>query len=102
MLNFLIILLHICLILNLVLLVRNEYVCNYRIKLLNKISDLTQKDINDIDNIKNKKYDWKWRYNVFGSVSYNKMWILFWKRLKPENFYKDLSFLKEGVKYDNK
>lgn len=37
--------------------------------------------------------DWEWRVKEFEKVSYNRMVFSFWKKLKPELFYDDLSFM---------
>lgn len=42
--------------------------------------------------------DWPWRRDVYKSVSYNEMMLDFWKPIKAESFYKDLSFLKPSTK----
>ena len=67
------------------ILFKNEQVGKFRIKLINKIKEGAKEDI------KNNK-DWKWRYKEFDKVNYNKM-IYSFKKLKPENFWDDISFL---------
>lgn len=51
---------------------------NYRLKLIDKIFSFK---------------DYKWRNEIYDSVSYDKMMIQFWRRL--DSFYPDKSFLKE-------
>jgi hypothetical protein len=66
------------------MLYRNKKVFNYKMKLLDKVSSLAQKD-----SLADR--EWKWRYEVFTSVSYNEMLYKFWKPL--DSFYKDKSFI---------
>lgn len=40
--------------------------------------------------------DWQWRLKVYRTVTYDQMMLQFWKPVKPESFYKDLSFLEEN------
>lgn len=60
------------------MLIRNQMVKNYRLKLIDKIFSFK---------------DYKWRNEIYDSVSYDKMMIQFWRRL--DSFYPDKSFLKE-------
>lgn len=57
---------------------RNNQVYNERKRVLRLISYLSQKDI------ENKK-PWRWRYDEFDKISYNKMVYTFWKPVK--SFY---------------
>ena len=36
---------------------------------------------------------WKWRFEELNKVSYDTVLLKFWLSFKPENFWKDLSFL---------
>lgn len=38
--------------------------------------------------------DYEWRISIFHTVSYDKMVYQFWKPIKPEAFFTDISFLK--------
>ena len=64
--------------------VRNEYVFNFRKKMLGKISKGANLDI------ENKK-DWRWRYVAFDAISYDMMMFKFWKPL--DSFYENKDFL---------
>ena len=74
----------ILLVCSLIILARNERVSQYRARLLSQVSRAAKDDIK-------KDMPWKWRYDVFDSVSYEQMLFKFWKPLK--SFYKDASFL---------
>lgn len=58
-----------------------------------KVAKLRQEIIHDIF----KFIDFDWRVDVFHSVSYGKM-VFSVKPIKPESFYKDMSFLKPSTK----
>lgn len=66
--------------------VRNFFILSFLKKTMNKMSVKCKEDI------KNKR-DWKWRFDELEKVSYNEIFYKFWKRLKVENFWDDLSFL---------
>lgn len=66
---------------------RVQQVLFFRMQLLSLISDAVDADLEA------NNYKWRWRYDTFDEVSYNKMVYQFWKRLKAENFYSDTSFL---------
>ena len=66
---------------------RDEQVFQLRTRLLGKIQSCSQKDIS-------LGRDWNWRYDVYGSVSYDKMLYSF-KKLKTENYYTDLHFIQD-------
>jgi hypothetical protein len=40
-----------------------------------------------------KNSEWRWRYVEFEKVSYERILFSFWKPLKVEKFWKDISFL---------
>lgn len=65
------------------MLVRNSQVYNARLRLLDKVSEAADRDIQQGKN-------WKWRYDVLRSVTYKQMMRKFW--VKPENMYPDNSF----------
>ena len=65
-------------VLSCVLLRRNNQVCEYRLTLLKAVSQKAQEDIY-------AGREWKWRYDQFEAVSYNKMWLNWWEPL--ESFY---------------
>ncbi len=66
------------------MLLRNNFVSEYRNSLLDQIYQATQEDIR-------QKRDWKWRFIVYREISYSKMLTKFWKPL--DSFYVDKSFL---------
>ena len=66
-----------------IMLVRNEMVYRYRIALLKDMSRAAQSDIR-------AARPWKWRYDVYDSVSHDEMVWRFWRRFK--SFYPDQSF----------
>ncbi len=41
--------------------------------------------------------EWAWRYNTLRSVSYGYMMRKFWVPLTPNRWFKDQSFIREGV-----
>ncbi len=66
--------------------IRNFKVHTFSLELLDKLSKYAQLDIEH--NCK-----WEWRYDMFTTVSYARMFFTFWKYLKPESYWKDLSFI---------
>lgn len=81
------VLLLVCLTIGIALLVvgrRNDEVCSFRLSLVNMIFEKSK-----VDGFK----DYEWRLKEFEKISYRKMLYMFWRRLKPENFYKNLDFL---------
>jgi len=70
-----------------VLLRRTDKVYHFLRQLLEQTSEAAKIDIRAGRN-------WEWRYEMLNSVSYDSMLYRFWIPLKPECFYKDLSFLK--------
>lgn len=68
------------------LLNRVNKIYDFRKNMINQISLQCKRDIYAFKN-------WEWRYNYFETVSFYYMLHKFWKPLKPELFYKDLSFL---------
>ena len=64
-------------------LIRNRGVYQYRMALLANVS---RANLRDID----AGRPWRWRYDVFDSVSYNTMVWQFWRRF--DSFYPDQSF----------
>ena len=66
------------------LLVRNQEVSNYRKGLLDAISKASAEDIR-------KNRGWRWRWDVYRSVAYDRMVFKFWIRL--DDFYPDKSFI---------
>lgn len=71
--------------LSLIMLIRNDQVHEYQIKMLHEASKKAKEDIK-------ANRDWRWRYEEFEKVSYDEMVYKFWKPLN--SFYKDKSFLK--------
>ena len=67
-------------------LIRNNHVAEFRMKMLRQVGNLCRWDIE-------MNRPWEWRYEEMEKISYNDMMKLPWKRLKPFNYYKDLSFL---------
>ena len=63
---------------------RNDKVYSFRLSLVNTIFEKSK-----VDEFK----DYEWRLKEFESISYRKMLYMFWRHLKPENFYKNLDFL---------
>jgi len=66
--------------------IRSNRVYKERIKILAKIFTLNTQDIDN-----GKGYD-GWRYREFSKISYNRMWLTFWKPIK--SFYKNVNLLK--------
>jgi len=67
---------------------RNTAVFTFRMQIIAKVSEMAQLDI------ANKK-EWQWRYDIQDRVSYDYMMYRFWIPLKVENFWDDLSFIRE-------
>lgn len=67
-----------------IMLIRNQKVFKYKMKLLRQVSYAAKRDIN-------LGHNWKWRYDYFESVGYNQMMKKFWKPL--DSFYRDKSFV---------
>lgn len=63
------------------MLYRNTQVYRLREKMLNAMQKYSSES------------DPGWRIKAYESVSYNDMMHQFWKPLKPESFYDDVSFL---------
>ena len=63
---------------------RNHKVYSFRLSLLDVIYKKSK-----IDKFENCE----WRIKEYEKVSYGKMLYMFWRHLKPENFYKNLDFL---------
>lgn len=63
---------------------------NFMFDLIDKISDLTSEDMKG----KTAYDNWDWRYKKYEEVSYATILYTFWKKITPENYYKDLTFLK--------
>jgi hypothetical protein len=74
---------------SLVTLVRNSKVYAYRGELIDKMYDAADDDIN-------RGRSYKWRQEVYQSVSYNEMVYKFWKPI--DSFYPDKSFIEIGQK----
>lgn len=73
------------LVLALFVLARNNRVCEFRLLVLKHLGDGTTADLRD-------GKDWKWRFDAFDSVSYEKT-LFSVKRLRASNFWSDLSFV---------
>lgn len=76
------------------MLYRSSLVFEFEIKLLHEVSRLTREDIN------NKTVDintFMWRYDELNKVSSGKMMYPPWRRLKPENYWDDVSFLEPSM-----
>jgi hypothetical protein len=69
--------------------VRNRKVAEFRKSPINRIDELYDAEI-----LKYGVYT-PWRFIEYNKVSYETMLYKFWKPLKLEAFYKDLSFLQE-------
>ena len=67
-------------------LIRNQKVYNYRVALLEEVSNAANNDIHR----EGGPYEFKWRYDAFSDVEYNDMMWKFWKPL--DEFYPDKSF----------
>jgi len=72
---------------------RNNQVCQFRMKLIDQIYDAALTDLDAWSISEGSPPDSHWRYDALKSVSYNRMWLMFWKPLKLETFYDDLSFI---------
>lgn len=66
------------------MLIRNDMVAKYRHKLLDKVSEKSQEDIEN-------GRDFNWRYDAFRAVEYEEMVNKFWKKL--DSFYPDKRFI---------
>lgn len=62
---------------------RNRQVSKYRGQVLDRISELSDRDIANGSG-------WKWRYEAYGGVSYDEMLMKFWIPL--DKFYEDFDF----------
>jgi hypothetical protein len=65
---------------------RNESVYRFREKLIDRVSECSQKDISS-------GKDWAWRFKQLDTVTYDQMLWGFWKPLRAKEFYQDTSFL---------
>lgn len=72
-----------CGLVSIVLLHRNNRVYNLRTDLIDKVFSYP---------------DYQWRVLIMKSVSYNRMVYSFWKSIKVESFYKDISFIQAPTK----
>ena len=68
------------------MLLRNQKVFHLRTTMLQEVSRLAEKDIEN-------RRDYKWRYEAFEQVSYDQMMRQFWKPVSVRAFYKDTDFL---------
>jgi len=66
---------------------RNAKIYKYRMKLIEQIALRCDEDIDN-------EQGWKWRWDVFESVSYDEMMYKFWKKL--DDFYPDKTFITQG------
>lgn len=66
------------------MLYRNNQVYRFRISLLDTMWQYSSEE---------DYATYKWRHEVFASVSYKQMCNQFWKPLTPEAFYSNTSFL---------
>ena len=80
-----IIILLIILSLSIILLGRNHSVYHYRIEIANEITKKAKEDLNN-------NREWRWRYDEFEKVSYDEMFLKFWKPLS--SFYDEEKMLK--------
>jgi hypothetical protein len=69
------------------ILIRNKFVLDESLRILDLINELATDDINN-------GREWKWRFLKFEEISYEKMLLTFWKPIK--SFYKDSDILKPG------
>lgn len=70
---------------------RNHWVFNFRMEMLDKVSEAAD------DDIKKGRHNWLWRYDVLRSVSYNEMVYHFWKPLKWQSFWKNNLFMQKDA-----
>lgn len=75
----------------LVFMYRNHFVYRLRRDMLQMVSLAAKEDIDD-------DHSFEWRYDALMSVGYDEMVNKFWKPIKAEAFYEDLSFLYPNVK----
>lgn len=68
---------------------RNDQVYKLHKRMSDRIHELSLKDID-------AGRPWNWRWEKYEEVKYETMLNRFWKPLKPEAFYSDLSFLQES------
>lgn len=68
---------------------RNVRVYRFQMGLIDRCRRL---NIADIEAGRMKEFD-SWRYDALNAVSYNQMLFKFWKPLRVEAWYRDLSFL---------
>jgi len=73
--------------LNAWLMLRNHRVGRFRDELIDRVSEAARANLHDGEK------SWRWRYDTFGSVSYERMLYQFWKPLRPNVWWKDTSFL---------
>lgn len=67
---------------------RNAAVSSFQERLLEQVNHLAQQDVE-------RGREWRWRYDEFRRVPYERKLWRFWVPLKPENFYADTAFLQE-------
>lgn len=72
-----------------IMMVRNGRVLRFRLSLLAQVSARAQQDIR-------LGRSWQWRYDRMNSVTYEAM-LFDLRRLRVENYYDDLSFLREPI-----
>lgn len=82
----------------LVLLYRNNKVNKVRTEMLDKLDVLGRNDIlrcAEEGTLMMVQDPWKWRYDMFESVSYKTMVYTIWKPITAEAFYPNTLFLEE-------
>ena len=73
------------------MLVHNQRVFRFRRSMLDSIHRASTADVY-------ARRDWRWRYEAFNQVTYDQMMRRPWKRLRPESWYDDTSFLRAGAR----
>ncbi len=77
-------------ILNVKMMIRNRAVYNFRVSIIDRIAELAERDAYD-------QKPWRWRYDVFEKVTYSDMLYRFWRPLRPDCWWSNLSFLEEKI-----
>lgn len=66
---------------------RNEMVADYRISLLNRLHKASLDDLHN-----RKMHDYEWRYKAYHKITYQEMFLKFWKDI--DSFYDNYDFTK--------
>ena len=75
------------------LFIRTNMVAKFRLNILDITYECAKHDAEN-------GLDWQWRYKAFESVSFDRM-VWSFKRLTPENYYQDTTFLEMTDVRDN-